>query len=202
MVLSALAVVAASLGLAAAFWATDSVLFGTAGFQVVVLVAAVLGVLAGLGLFNQGFGLALACVAGTIFVGTGFSYLDAHVNLASVAGVAPFVTPVAIVSAALAAALGCCGSIDVLGRNPRSWPLVARAVVIGVPVAAVTAYLVLTRGGALAQSASGLMEVIRIMAILVGGLVLAVLFSVAGHLVIRAFELGATDPDGQIEPSD
>ena len=177
---SALVLGAASLREAKPAWA----LFG---FEVVTLLAGVMAVLFGVGKFRESPGLALACIAGTIFVAAGLGWY----SVPPVQGVGRVVTgvPVTPFLAArclIAVGMAAVGAWMVLSRERRAWKPAIIGAVLGAPVAAVVVGYGYpgTRG-----AVSGLLSnpIVAVPAVLLlGGLLAA-----SAHLLIRAFEMGS-----------
>lgn len=195
LVLAISALVALTMvgGVAAALFGFPKIVWGFLGFEAVGLIAAVMGVLAGLGRFRDGFGLALVCIAGTIVAGALFGlYLDARVN-ATTPEAMRLVRGLIVFRGLAAVALAALAAIAVLARDRRSWGLLIRGAIVTAPVLAVLAWVAKTRGAPLTTPIEGVMAPVRTIAVVLGGLVLMVLFSVGAHLCIRAFEI--TRPD-------
>jgi len=201
VLVSALVALSALAGIGTALFGFPKIVWGFLGFETVTLIAGVLGVLAGLGRFRSGFGLAMVCVAGTLVAGTLFGlYLDARVNATSADG-ARLVKLMIAFRAGSAVVLAAMGGLAVLVRDRRSWGLLVRGAIVGLPVVAVLGWLGATRLRPLTMPLEGGMSTVRTVSVVLGGLVLMVLFSVAAHLCIRAFEITRPDdrpaaPDG------
>lgn len=169
-------------------------------FELTVLGAAVVGVLAGLNRFRDGWALGLACVAGTLVVTTVFATVEVRANFRDDPSIGRLIMPYAGLRLAFAGIIAGLASFAVWRRNPRSWGLVLRAVLVLLPVGAVGAWLVLGNAGILTTPvASPGGEAVRIVGMLLGGLIAIGLVSVGGHLLIRSYEVGR--PDAQTPPS-
>ncbi|GJM19197.1 MAG: hypothetical protein DHS20C14_14100 [Phycisphaeraceae bacterium] len=182
--------------------------YGTFGFEVVATVAAVIGVLLGLGKFRTGFGLACLCVAGTFLTDAVFGlYLDANANINDAAGTRAL-NKLILARVAAAGIIAGLGGLAVLQRSGRSWGYLLKGLLIASPaIAAVgAAWLTTTRlsaGAWVSTKWSDAMgaelgttgSMARSVAMVAGSLVLMVMFSVGAHLCIRAFEI--TRPDDQ-----
>lgn len=193
LVLGAAGLVSAIAGAGAALRAFPETLWGMLGFELVAVVAGVLGVLAGLGRFRSGYGLALLCVAGTFFTSAIFGlYLDARLNAQTPDGQA-MVKYAILGRIALAAGLGGLAGLAVLIRDGRSWGLLLKGALLLAPVIAALGWVWVTKGRALTTPLEGILSPVRTVAMVLGGLVLMVVFSVGAHLCIRAFEI--TRPD-------
>ena len=190
---SGIGLLSALAGVIAAFTAFPKPLYGLFGFELVCVVAGVLGVLAGLGKFRSGYALALLCVAGTFFTSAIFGlWLDARQN-------AQTPSEVSIVWGAiygrigLGMVLGALAGLAVLMRERRSWGYLIKGARLLAPVLAIVAWVGLTGGRALTTPLEGALEPIRMVALVLGALVMMVVFSIGAHLCIRAFEI--TRPD-------
>jgi len=167
------------------------------GFEVVVLVAGVLGIFVGRGNFREGPGLALACISGTVIVASGLGWLGANKQLGNTS-----LTPVLGVRLFLGAAVGIAGAVCVLSRNPRSWRFAAMGLAFGAPCIAVFGASVIPTGrrfvmgfltgGGIAQTAAAI----------VGVIALGCFLCASVHYLVLAFELGrpeALDKPGTLK---
>lgn len=170
--------------------ATPEPFWGWFGFELVMAVASIFGILLGLGRFRAGSGLAAACVAGAWFVGTGMGRLQTHAAPSAVLS-----DPWFLARLAAAAGVALAGAFTVLSRDGRSWKKLAVGLAMLVPVMAFAGFWVKTGGMWLGASQSGGMDVARkcVLTVIVVGA--GILFCVGAHLVIAAFELGV--PQGQ-----
>src|SRR5262249_6452882 len=100
------------------------------GFEFVIAVATVLGILFAAGKFQEGQGLALACVAGTITVGSFLGWLGAQRHLATSHGDIPL-NGWMLGRMGAAAVIALVGAWLVLSRNPRSKSYVLRSALTG-----------------------------------------------------------------------
>lgn len=189
---SAVGLVSALGGMGVAVFAITPPAWMMLGFEVVSVVAAVFGIGVALGRFADGPALALLCVAGAWGGGTLFGRLTAieHPGLRALA-TDPWILGRGVLSAVVLAA----GGYAVLMRDPRSWRVLIRGVVLGGLALAIVVGGWAMRGSALLRPATGPLEVLRIVMLFVAALVVGGLFSVGIHLVIRAFELGRAETD-------
>jgi hypothetical protein len=161
------------------------------GFEIVISVAAVLGIAWGKPrareIPDSGPALGLACIAGTILLASALGWQGANRNLAG-HSLTPLLGARTIISLAmLAASAGL-----VLNRDRRSWRLFALGVALIVPVAGLAAAMVLPAArGAIDRLMSHTFLAFTLATI--GFVGCAVLLAVGGHCVIRAFEMGRPD---------
>jgi hypothetical protein len=155
------------------------------GFEVVIAVAGVLGVLTGRGRFADGPGLALACVAGTILIGSGLGWQGAGRQLLGVP-----LLPVLGGRALAALVLGAIGAWTVLSRDTRAIRLAITGMLLLLPVVLGAVAVVRPAGRRLLDKLMGTSPGIQFMVAVGGFAVAAVLLSAGCHLIIRAFELG------------
>lgn len=155
------------------------------GFEIVVTVAAILGVLFGLGRYAAGPAVALACVSGTILLGSALGWLGANRNIAGVT-----LTPLLALRVLIALALAAAGGLIVLRRAPGSFALLFKGLAALAPlVLAAGAFAHSPTRIAIGNAVTGGTVVtfaIAVFGFLIGGVLLAI----GGHCVIRAFELG------------
>lgn len=159
--------------------------WGWFGFEAVMAVASVFGVLLGLGKFREGWGLAAACVAGAWFVGTGLGRLATHTSPGAVLRDTWF-----LARTGGAGLVALAGAYAVLSRDRRSIRPLIRGFAFLAPIVLGGGAWVATGGGWLGQSHEGgagvlRMSILIILATLAGGL-----FCAGAHFIIRAFEHG------------
>ncbi|MCA9300703.1 MAG: hypothetical protein KDA28_16655 [Phycisphaerales bacterium] len=160
------------------------------GFEVVVLVSGVLGILLGLGRFRDGPALGLACVGGTCIVASGLAAIGVQRHLGTMS-LDTYLGGRVLVGGAFILL----GALAVLGRTPRSRQYLGRCAVVCIPLVLVVAVLAFTPARAVLRPTTGMLEAIRILGLLLGGFVIVAIVSIAGHLGIRAFDV-ARDADG------
>src|SRR3954465_10295691 len=115
------------------------------GFEIVIAVATVLGLQFALGRYQDGQGLALACVAGTIAVGSVLGWIGAQRHLTTSHGdISLNAWLLGRLAAALA--LGAVGAVFVLSRNQRSWWHLIKAALLGGPIVMLAAAYVVKPG--------------------------------------------------------
>lgn len=169
------------------------VLWFACGFELMVLGAAVIAVLAGIGRFRQAWGLALACAAGTILVAAVFGRVQVTANFGPHPVYGPWIIRIFLLRLALCGTLALLASVAVFSRNPRSWGAFARACLVLLPVAAVGVWFVAKGAPGAGANPSPGADAVRILVVCLGGLIVIALVSVGGHLIIRAFEHGRLD---------
>lgn len=190
MLASIAALAASAGGVGVALLGTPQILWASLGFSLIALVAALIGVLAGMGRFAGGYGMTGLCVGGTIAVAAGFAMLDFRSNLGSSATLARLVMPWVGVQLISAAAIVGGGGLAVLARRPASWGLIAKGLALLVPAGAILAGGYLGRG-LIPEGENG--SVVALGVLVVGGIIVGLLVSIGGHLLIRAFEFTAED---------
>lgn len=190
-----LASLAAGLGAAACLYvaltAAEQVLWGSAGFLFAMLIATTFGVLAGIGKFRAGVGMATVATASTILGGAIFAWRDLASNLGRDAAIGPKLLPWLGYEAICALVILLAGATMVLARRPRAWGAVTKALAFLVPAGILLAVGYLNSGKFAAEDSG---RAIALAVLLVGGAVIGTLISIGGHHLIRAFEMTAEDP--------
>lgn len=184
--LSALAAIPASVILPASpGWAM-------LGFEVVIALAAALGVLFALGRFRDAPGLAIACIAGALFVGSVLGFLGVGRTLGTLR-----LEPFLFARLALAGLLGALAVLSVLVRRPAAFkPAILGAVLAGAGLAASAfVYVAHTRQWHPMRPLDGLPEVLRVTGLLIAAILAVVAIAVGTHLVINAFERCRTESE-------
>jgi hypothetical protein len=189
---SSLAGLATAAALYLAMTAAAQVLWAASGFLVVMLIAAALGILAGLGRFVVGYGLATLSIAGTLAGGGLFAWRDLASNLGRDAQIGPLLLPWLGGMAAIALVITLAGAAAVLTRRPHSWGVIGKALACLIPAA-----LLLAAGyfGWSRTPSEDAGRAIALAVLLLGGAIIGTLVSIGGHLLIRAFEMTAEDPN-------
>lgn len=154
------------------------------GFEIVVLLASVVGSMLAFGRFREGPAITLLCVAGAVGVGSLLGYIGAGKSLAGW-DLKPFLLIRAIDAALMAALAG----VIVLARTPRaSFSALARGVIFG------GALLVIVGGAwALRGAISTSPGPVRAVVLVAVGLAAVGLVSASAHYLVRAFAVG-TEP--------
>ncbi len=156
------------------------------GFELVVLAAAITGIYVARGRFSEGPGLALACISGSIVACTVLGYVSINRSL----GQFPLDL---VVLGRLAAAgfLGVLGAMVIFLRNPgRSCPLLIKGLVLGFPVLALGAVVLVPQFKALLGPLGRIQGPTRAIVAVVVFAAAGVLVSASVHRVIKAFEAG------------
>lgn len=167
------------------------------GFEVVIGVSCVFGVQFGRGRYRHAPGMALACVAGSVLVGSVLGYMSLQPPTLGGVGLQPFLAARVLAAGLIAAS----GAVCVLSRHPNSWRLAIVGALLGAPVVMAGAIAVIPalRGLAAPLAGIGPMGQLAVgvgLFVVLGGLLCA-----SAHLLIRAFELGrpenlASEPRG------
>lgn len=156
------------------------------GFEVVIALACVFGVLVGIGRFGSGPAIALACVAGTIGIGSLLGYLGAGRRLGGVD-----LTPFLFGRGAAAGAIAMIAAVIVLKRDARrSVPSLVRGLAFAAALAGflAAAYWIRPQVFAYGPLAKAAM-------VIVSGIVGLGLLAAAVHYTIKAFEHGKFSND-------
>lgn len=166
------------------------------GFEVVVCVAAALGVLMGRGRYQEAPATALACIGGTILVASVLGWQGAGRQLGGVS-LMPFLAMRLLAAFAL---LGC-AILHALSRNQRAWRLALLGGFLGLPVVLAAATVAHPRGWRMLERMIG-DEVLVQAGVAVGALIVfGGLLAASVHLVIAAFDMAAGDAEGEADSS-
>ncbi|MCE7974835.1 MAG: hypothetical protein DYG92_11030 [Leptolyngbya sp. PLA1] len=162
------------------------------GFEVVVLIAGVIGVAFGRRRFQDGQGLALICIAGTVFASAVLSWLGNRqgVTLVESRGQASLLG-FAVARVAIAGFFAAAATYAVLRRTPeaRAYGIRAAAALVGLAGLGAAFWLGRQQVASLAPFVAG---GVKLVALVVG----MILVCAGGHCTIRAFESGRTQPGG------
>lgn len=180
-------------------------------FELVIAACCALALPFGRGAYRDGPGLALACFSGAIFAGSVLGYLSVH----GVLGTTSLKLWV-LARVALAGLIGAAAVAVVLVRNPRSWGVLAKGLVLlaplgvvaaiggarklGVPAITRAADKLMALTAPLTQPSQGIGEAIRLGAIVILGTIAAGFFCAGLHFIIRAFEI-CREPEAQQSPA-
>lgn len=170
--------------------------WGLFGFELLALLGAIVTLLVTFGKVKVGnyLPMAIACFLGTLLVGAVFGlFVDAKSVAADDPVIISWIYRTLYFRLLVIALLGLIAAIDVYRRDPRSWGLALRGVIFMIPILAAGAWIKLN-GLPSTSNAAGEPSPIGMMIILLSGLGLGILFSIAGHLLIRSFEVGFEEP--------
>lgn len=192
LALSALAMCIAAVAIA------PHVVWVVFGFELIMVVAGVIGLFFALGAFGEGQGLTLVCIAGVTLAGGFLSYLATagpH-GIVFRAGAGPTsMVPWFAFRVMLGVGFAMLASYAVLRRSAESIGHLKRGMIACLVLGVVGASVVLTRG-ALANAP----DAVRGVAWALAGVMAIIGVAAAGHSFIRAFEcgrLGDEKPGGQ-----
>jgi len=173
--------------------------FLIAGFEAMTLAAGVTAVLLGLRKEVQGFGIALLCVAGAIFVG---SLLGAKM-LQSTSDQVPSLTNFVKLRLALMVGLLALTGVVKLGTRPDCWRTLVLGGALLAPLGYIAYLVVRKQTGELTKRVDQFSEVGQMVIWLALAIVVGILTIAGGHFVIRAFEMtreaGAKAGDAKAE---
>jgi hypothetical protein len=155
------------------------------GFEAVVAVAGFLGVMFGIGRFADGPGLALACIAGTVLMGSALGWLSAAQQVGGYS-----LTPLLGLRVLAAGMLGFMGACCVLSRDPRAWKPAMWGAGSGLPVLAAIALMLRASSRRAIESALGSWGMLGAAVGLLALVALGVCLCASVHLVVKAFEMG------------
>lgn len=191
---AALLLLSSLVGLGLAIFGAPAVVVGMLAFELVTLVAVVFAVLASLDRFADGWALAMACIAGTVFGAAVLGiYVDGRPNFLSSPDAARLLRVLLLARVALAAAVAGLATLAVFARSKRSWRHFFVGAALGLPVLVALALAWQVGRPWLLTPQTGAMEALRLAVLILGSLVLAIMFSAAVHQVIRAYEVGLDD---------
>jgi len=166
--------------------------WGLFGFELMVLLGAIMTTLVAIGKVqvHGAFPLALLCFIGTIVVSSVFGI---HVDARNVVGsnhptIQPWVNRTLMLHLVMIGALSVIAALDVYRRDPRSWGMLMRSLPFIIPVLAAGMYFQRS-GFPPITDPNGEMSIVRMLSFIVGGLVFGILLSVGGHFLIRSFEV-------------
>jgi hypothetical protein len=171
-------------------------------FELMVIAAAAIAILAARGRFRDGWALSLACVAGTVLVSAVFAAVEIRANFRDHPTIGRWIMPAAGFRVGMSAVFALIASLVVWNRNGKCWGLVIRAALALAPVAAALAWLAMGNVAMLnTPMPNPGAETLRIAALIIGGLLGVILVSAGGHLLIRSYEMGRPEAIARPEPS-
>lgn len=168
-------------------------------FEVIVLITAVPCLLLALRPAAGGHAMAMFCLGGV--VGVTAALIDPNLVKAIIQRQSPNLQPVGGVNIlpwllarfAVGGLLGVLSALSILIRRPaKSFPLLAKGILFGLPVAAAAAVVVIP---SMRGKLIGLPPVGLIVLAIAGTVILGALISISGHLIIRAFAVGLEEPE-------
>ncbi len=174
--------------------------WGLFGFELVLILGCCMTILVGLGRVqvDKAFPMAVTCLIGTILVGVVFGlYVDAKAKAGDDPSILPWINRTILLRLGAIVILSLIATLDVFRRDARSWGVVFRSMIFLVPVFAAIAWLKL-KGLPAATDAAGEPSPMKIIVILLAGLFIGILFSIGGHLFIRAYEVALPDSEDAI----
>ncbi len=173
--------------------------FLIAGFEGMTLAAGITAILLGIRRDTEGFGIAMLCAAGAIFVG---SFLGATMLQSTSEQVPSLMNFVKLRLALMLGLLALTGVVK-LGVRGDCWRKLVLGGVMLLPAGAIGGLVVLNRTGALTDPIGKMGEVAQMVVWLTIAIVLGILTVAGGHFVIRAFEMtreaGAKAGDAKAE---
>lgn len=184
---AALALSAAGMGVACTIFPPHAV-WVVFGFELIMCLAGVVGLLFARGQFQEGQGMTLLCVGGTVLFAGFLSFLSTYgpggivfrTNAAATSMTPWFVSRIA---------LGLCflsfAAYAVLRRNPKSRAYIVRGLVASVVLALVVGGMYVGR-----NALNSMPGAVRGVIFAIGALVAVIGVAAAGHCFIRAFECG------------
>ena len=169
--------------------------FATIAFDSVAAVAGAIGLLTAMNRFRSGSGLALACVAGSIFACSVLGYVGQQGRLGSIS-----LKPLLLGRVGLAGVIGASAALAVLVRDRRSFAILARAMIWALPAILIAGVVLWPRSRAMVVRLTDANGYVAALAALVAFLVALVSASGAVHLTIAAFSQGRHRPGAERAP--
>ncbi len=188
LLVSALIAITALYGIWLALFASSSPAFPMLGFELVVLIASILGFSFSFGKNPQAPALGHACVAGAVFA---CSVLAAQsVNRAI--GTHSLV-PLILIQLALSAAMLLLGVIIQLNTNKKNWTMLFTGALLSLIPLGVAGSLLSPWAGKVTGLFTNMSTAPKMIILTLGVLTLGIFFSVGIHLLVQAFNHTATD---------
>ncbi|MBX3322724.1 MAG: hypothetical protein KF757_07010 [Phycisphaeraceae bacterium] len=191
---SAVMTLTALAGLGVALFAIGTPIWGGLSFELVLLLAGIVGLISSTGRFDRGFGIAAASIGGCILGASVLGSLDFSTNLATTS-LGKFVLPVVLIRVVLGVLIAGLGALAVLLRRPAEFKRIALGLAFGLPVFMLGVAFWFRKLGFLLDTREGGAEIVRMSALFVIGIISIALLSVSGHLLITAFERTKTQAD-------
>lgn len=169
------------------------------GFELAVIVAAVVAIVIARGKASSGEGLAILCVAGTFAVASFLGWLGSSRGQLPMGGDRGTVSITTLLYGRLLASgfVAALAAYAVLRRRPSSSvPLLFRGVAFGLPLA-IAAGIYVVAGSAIAEQFAKWPEWVTTASSCLAAIAALILVSAAGHYLIRAFESGLLSDEAE-----
>ena len=166
-----------------------SPLWNFAAFEAITLAAGILAVLVAFGRFAEAPGLALLCIAGTVFGSSVLAFMSVgQVLYVSGSGEPMSLREYVLIRAAIAGVIGGIAVLTVLGRNASARTTAIKAFATWIPV--VLGVIAVWKRGVIEDAMASMPSWIAPTAAILGGMLFVAFLCAGVHLTIRAFELG------------
>ncbi len=160
------------------------------GFEIVSMVAGVMGILLAVGRFQEGQGMTLACVAATTAVAAFLAWLSVPAGLEINGRNEPLnLTNWLFAREGASVLLGGIAAFAVLSRDRRSLSYLTKSIITGAPVLALAGGAFVGRHS-LGPMLAAMPVWLSMLLACIMGVILVGLLSACGHCLIRAFEMG------------
>lgn len=158
------------------------------GFEIVVIIAAVLGIQLARGKWSHGLAIGLLSVAGTIFLASAMGWQGANRQLLG----RPLL-PLLLLRTACAGVLALLACHAVLGRKPGAWRRALLGTAIGLPAVMVLGAMLVSRSRqallGILPSNQGLMIIVAVF----GFVAFTALLAASVHILVAAFQNALDD---------
>lgn len=177
-----------------ALFAASEPVLPLGGFEIIVFVAGILGVIWSRGKFLDAPSLALVCIAATVAVGTFLGYLSAlgKIDLGAHGTVSLRLWRYGRLGAALLLVATAAGLS--LSRDRRSIPVFVKGVIAAIPIVA-AAGIYLVAGRSVGSAIDHLPAFVRIAIYTIAAIVLGGCLCASGHFLIRSFEIATAETE-------
>jgi hypothetical protein len=188
-ILGALVALSALPGLWVGIWGREA--WGTgpiplfAGFEGLTLLSGLTAVLVGLKPRKQGFGLAVLCIAGAVFVAAILGSMMLKNASSSVPSLKNFV----LIRLAMSAGLGALCGLVMIGSRGDCWKRVIIGVALLSPALTILGLIARQKGALVSEMFSGVGPIASMVLWTAFSVLLGVITIAGGHVLIRAFEL-------------
>jgi hypothetical protein len=157
------------------------------GFEAVITVSGVYGILLSRGRFSATPALTLACIAGATFVGSVLGYVGVQKKLAE-HSLSPFLLGrIGIAAAFVAMSVGVA-----IGPSREGWKLLIRGVLALVPLIGIVAWYHYARLAPLLAGGEGAVEILRLAGLTIVAVAAGACICAAIHWTIRSFEVAGS----------